>query len=427
MFVHPTFRPGFYQWLTRRRTPEMRPESFEMQLGRAHGEPIDVILTLATVSRDEPGLVCYRWLLRDIGNMRRMEAALSSERSLLDSVIDAPQAIILVLDVNGCVLRGNTYLHTVSGYEAADLYGRYWQDVLLPPSLRTAMRRLLAQAMSHGVARSEVVPMLTRRGARREVIWSARGLPAGTLAATVLVGHDVTDLQDAQRQALQSERLATIGLVATGLAHEGRNALQRIQGCLSMLALRLGDNAGVIDLIERAQKAQDDLHHLFEDVRSYAADVRPQRSAADLGTVWREAWANVLAVRDGRARLVEDAGGTDLRCDIDPYQIKRVFRNLFENSLGAGADEVRVLVCRRPPVARGGGEALEVRVRDNGPGFSGDARKHLFEPFFTTRTRGTGLGLAICRRVIELHGGHIEAGPEGPGAEVRITLPRSAP
>jgi signal transduction histidine kinase len=266
-----------------------------------------------------------------------------------------------------------------------------------------------------------VVPLPVRAGGRREVVWSARGLPAAVSGAIVLVGHDVTELQEAQRKALQVERLATIGRVAAGLAHEGRNALQRIQACLSMLALRARDLPEALDLIDRAQKAQDDLHRLFEDVRSYSATVQPQRAAADLGAAWREAWDDVTTVRaEGGARLVEDGGAEDLVCEIDTFQIKRVFRNLFENSLAAGADRITV-TARRPP------GALEVSVRDNGPGFPPEVRPRLFEPFYTTQIRGTGLGLAISRRVVEAHGGRIEAGEEGAGAEIRITLPRRAP
>jgi signal transduction histidine kinase len=271
------------------------------------------------------------------------------------------------------------------------------------------------------VARSEVVPLPTRSGGRREVVWSARGLPEGVAGAVVLVGHDVTELQDAQRLALQTERLATIGRVAAGLAHEGRNALQRIQACLSMLALRARGNPETLDLIDRAQKAQDDLHRLFEDVRSYSVDVQPQRVAADLGAAWREAWADVTTVRgEAKTRLEEDVAGADLTCEFDPFQIKRVFRNLFENSLATGADRVRVAVHCSP-------RALAVSVRDNGPGFPPEIRPRLFEPFYTTRLRGTGLGLAISRRIIDAHGGRIEAVADGPGAEVRITLPRRAP
>src|SRR5581483_11665690 len=200
--------------------------------------------------------------------------------------------------------------------------------------------------------------------------------------------------------------------------------LQRIQACLSLLALRFRDNREALDLIDRAQKAQDDLHHLFDDVRSYAASLEPRPVAANLAGVWREAWDDVIALRGSDpAELHEHLGGTDVVCDIDPFQFKRVFRNVFENALAVGADRVEV-TARRPPGAR---EALEVRVRDNGPGFPPRVLARLFEPFFTTKTHGTGLGLAICRSIVEAHGGTIDAGADGPGAEIRITLPRRTP
>jgi signal transduction histidine kinase len=106
--------------------------------------------------------------------------------------------------------------------------------------------------------------------------------------------------------------------------------------------------------------------------------------------------------------------------------MKRVFANLIENALAAGSDPVRVEV-RCGPTSLAGRDAIAVSVRDNGPGFAPGQWRRLFEPFFTTKTHGTGLGLAICRRIVEAHGGRIEASPHGPGAEITITLPRSMP
>jgi signal transduction histidine kinase len=124
--------------------------------------------------------------------------------------------------------------------------------------------------------------------------------------------------------------------------------------------------------------------------------------------------------------LSEDLGDVSPFCHVDPFYIKQVFRNLLENALAAGADPVRVLIQCRPALLDGE-DAICIRLRDNGPGISPDARPKLFEPFFTTKVRGTGLGLAICKRIIEAHGGRIEASNEaGSGAEMIITLPRRA-
>ena len=108
------------------------------------------------------------------------------------------------------------------------------------------------------------------------------------------VGQDITELNQAQRRALQSERLAGIGQMITGLAHESRNALQRIQACAEMLELEVENNATALDLVHRIKLAQDDMHRLFDEVRDYAAPVNLDRSVCRLDNIWREAWELLL-------------------------------------------------------------------------------------------------------------------------------------
>jgi hypothetical protein len=241
------------------------------------------------------------------------------------------------------------------------------------------------------------------------------------------IGQDVTSLKEAQERAVQQERLAAIGQMMTGLAHESGNALARSQACLEMLALEVADRPEALDLIGRIQKAQDHLRQLYEEVRGYAAPLRLERDLWELSAVWRSAWGNLAVQRQGRdAHLGEHAEGVDLRCAVDPFRMEQVFRNLFENSLAACRDPVAIEVtCIAASL--GGRPALRVAVRDNGPGLNPEQRQRIFEPFFTTKPKGTGLGMAIARRIVEAHGGRIAVGESGrPGAEIVITLPREA-
>jgi signal transduction histidine kinase len=104
----------------------------------------------------------------------------------------------------------------------------------------------------------------------------------------------------------------------------------------------------------------------------------------------------------------------------------QVFRNLLENSLAACANAVVIQVeCRDAHL--NGQPAVEIRIRDNGPGLTPAARQSVFEPFFTTKTKGTGLGMAIARRIVESHGGKISVGDGScSGAEFVITLMRTS-
>src|SRR5262249_51802490 len=151
------------------------------------------------------------------------ERALSLERAFADSLVDIAQVIILVLDARGRILRTNPYLRTVTGHRDADLLGHEW-GLLLPPGDRPAAWGLVWQAVNFGAAGSFSGGLVTR-GGQRAVAWSAKALPhsAAVGPAVLVLGHDITELQGAQRQALQAERLAAIGQVMAALAHESRN------------------------------------------------------------------------------------------------------------------------------------------------------------------------------------------------------------
>ena len=256
--------------------------------------------------------------------------------------------------------------------------------------------------------------------------WNARYLADYEDGPAILkVGQDITFLQQAQERALQAERLAAIGEVVTGLAHESRNALQRSQACLEMLALAVRDRPEALDLINRIQKAQDHLHYLYEDVRSYAAPIKLDKVPCDLGAVWREAWTHLESAREGKqAVLREVIDGVDLRCVADPFRLEQVLYNILDNALAACPPPV-VVEVRGAGVELRGQPAVRIAVRDNGPGIGPEQRPKIFDPFFTTKAKGTGLGMAIAKRIVEAHGGQITIGEvAGPGAVFLLTLPK---
>ncbi len=219
------------------------------------------------------------------------------------------------------------------------------------------------------------------------------------------------ELKRAQEKLLQAERLAAIGQMMAGLAHESGNALARSQSCLEMLSWEVEDRPEALDLINRIQQAQNHLKQLYEEVRGYAAPLKLEREPWNLSAVWRQAWDNLSVLRQGRdATLHEETAGVDLICAVDQFRLGQVFRNVLENALAACRDPVRIVI-RCADTELEGRPDVQVRVRDNGPGLTPEQRERIFDPFFTTKTRGTGLGMAIARRIVEAHGGQIAVGP----------------
>jgi PAS domain S-box-containing protein len=429
-YLTPNSRHGFFARLARLSTGRESSLSWEAYLQPPRSTPLYVVLNATVIAGREARPEGLRWLVRDMTARRMTEEALRAEKAFSESLIETAQALVLLLGPGGELLRTNAYLESLTGYSREELGGYAWCSLLPAPEDRPRVLHDFRQVVvTRGPLRT-TYRLRTRGGATRLVAWSAKPQlgAEGEVRTVLVVGHDITELHEAQQQALRLARLAAIGQMSAGLAHESRNALQRGQACLERLRWKLGGQPEALDLLARAQRAQHDLLRLYEDVRAYAAPVKLEPALCDLAAVWRQAWAEVLALTPGReARLAEETAETGLSCQGDAFRLGQVFRNLFENSLTAAAGPVCVTVaCGLAEL--GGRPAVRVAVRDDGPGFTEEQRRHVFEPFFTTKLKGTGLGLAIVKRIVEAHGGAVALGDApGPGAEVVFTLPRGSP
>ncbi len=238
---------------------------------------------------------------------------------------------------------------------------------------------------------------------------------------------EIAERQRAQEQALQAERLAAIGQMVAGLAHESRNSLQQIHAAADMLSRRLGPGTEMA-LVGEINVAQDRLHRLLEAVRHYAAPLKLNRETRDLAPLWRAAWAELGARRHGRSiNFREEISDVDTRCPVDVCAIERLFRSLFENALDAGRGPLEITI-RASAGEMAGRPAVKVQVQDNGIGLSEEQARRAFEPFYTTKIGGTGLGLAMAKRVVEAHGGRIHVDLVArPGTIIEVLLPKGSP
>jgi two-component system sensor kinase FixL len=427
LFVHPSCRFDFYSCLTRWRKGGLGTvQEWHGRLQPLRGRQIDVMVWVAEINDEQSRPISLRWLMRDLSALRAAELALMAERDFVKSLLDNAQAIILVLD-NNQIVRTNLYLSQVSGYRAEELLGQPWA-ALLPADEHAIAQSLMDEAVETGMSQRRSGSLVTKGGLRRNIDWSVKAfIRADTrTCAVVAIGHDITELQAAQKQALRAERLAALGQMMARLAHESRNLLQRCQSCLERLSWRLADQPESLDLVKRAQATQHDLTHLFEDIRTYAAPLRLERTPCELRQVWREAWEQVRMVGpDKEAILAEDCDEDDTMCSVDRFRLLQVFRNLFNNSFDARRGRVEVEIrCRSTDLE--GKPAMELTFRDNGTGLSAEQRQRIFEPFYSTKPYGTGLGMAIVKRLVEAHGGRITLGKDMPlGAEFIVTLPRT--
>ena len=300
-----------------------------------------------------------------VAERARMRNMLHQEKELTEGLWEHAQAIILVLDMHGCIVRYNPYLEDLTSVPHREVRGLNWFDRFLPARERERMRDVFEETLRADVSVS-ISSLLTESGPERRISWSNKSLKnmSGRPIAVLSIGQDITELNQAQQRALQSERLAGIGQMSTGLAHESRNALQRIQACAEMLEMEVEGNGAALDLVRRIKLAQDHMHRLFDEVRGYAAPVNLDRTRCQLRSVWREAWELLLPHWEGRiAELdddpsksdlsiqdpgLQDRGLQDLSIQGDHFRLVQLFRILFENSLAACQDPVRIAIACHP-------------------------------------------------------------------------------
>jgi hypothetical protein len=360
----------------------------------------------------------------------RLETLAEHERGEVKfgRLVETAAGMVVILREDGTVAYVSPYSEDLTGHAAAEVIEKHFVSLFIPEWARRAVSSVIAATLSGEPMNAYEAPILHRNGNQRWFVWNTQRLDDFEGKPAVLaVGQDFTERREAHERMLRSERLAGIGQMITGIAHESRNALQRIQSCTEMLELETENNEPAQRLVRRLQEAQDNLLRLFDEVRVYAAPIQLERTSNRLDSIWREAWDSLETSRRGRdAKLVEDCGDTDLNVSADRFRIVQLFRNLLENSLAACSDPVVIQVACRD-AHFDGQSAVEIRVRDNGPGLTPAARQSVFEPFFTTKTKGTGLGMAIARRIVESHGGKISVGDGSrSGAEFVITLMRTS-
>lgn len=231
------------------------------------------------------------------------------------------------------------------------------------------------------------------------------------------------ELSEKNRELARRERLAALGEMAAGVAHEIRNPLGGIGLYASLLERDLGDRPVQFDIARRIGEGVRKMDRIVGDVLAYAGNARPHLRPCSLTEILNA----VLEQSLGKARMLNahlDVGADlhelTLRCD--PAQIERALVNLVINALDAAGSGGQVWIRRSPRQKTEG--FVGIAVEDNGPGIPRESLHRVFNPFFTTKDNGTGLGLAIVHRIVEAHGGMIRASRrEGGGAAFVLQLP----
>jgi signal transduction histidine kinase len=247
-------------------------------------------------------------------------------------------------------------------------------------------------------------------------------------------------LEQAQAEARRSERLAALGQLSAGLAHEIRNPLGVIKGSAEMLTQKLGEsNPLATELAGYISTETNRLSALVTRFLDFARPLHADLTPADITSVLDRALNDVAQLSKGAPVRVEKDYGIDLPLvPLDESLCEQAFVNIVQNAydaMGAGGGTLRVQVRKSRATSREGRtlDGVEARIEDTGPGIPPESREQIFNPFVTTKKAGVGLGLSIVSKIIDGHQGTVRiesadnsAAAPGPGARFVIFFPAAS-
>ena len=410
-------------------------------------------------------------LQRSIAERKQAEEALREERDFAETLIDTAQAIVLLLDQRGRIVRFNRYMEELSGYNIEEVRGKDWFSTFLPEDNREKIVERFQQSVNGLQTKGKVNSIITKDGKRYDIEWYDATLRQsdGKMIGILAVGQDITERAMLQSQLSQAQKLEAIGQLAAGIAHEINTPIQFIGDNLQFFQEAFsaykdlcdkyielsgngsGDtdsrlveelNAAIVDAdidffndeTPRAiEQSLDGVGRVSTIVRSMKEFSHPGKKSKEL-TDLNKAISNTIVVSRNEWKYVADVVTEfDSTLPLVPVvtgDFNQVMLNIIINAAHAIKEVNGESISKKGKITISTNHEdgwAKVKVMDTGAGIPKNILERIYDPFFTTKEvgKGTGQGLAIAHSVVvKKHGGTIEVQSEvGRGTSFLIRLP----
>jgi PAS domain S-box-containing protein len=375
---------------------------------------------------------------RDVTELKLSEQELDASKRRMSDLLETMKLAVLIEDPEGAITHCNRHFHRMTGWSSSDTTGRAWIDLMVPPDERKRLRSTFERSRNRPETPVHFeASLLGPEGQRWEFEWDRTSLrdAQGRIVAWANIGRDVTKHQALEGQLRQAQKLATIGKLTGGLAHDFNHLLTVILGYSSRLLedwdrLDPASYTALDEIRKAATKGAELTNRLLAFGRRQV--LRPE--VLSLNSLVADSEQMLQRLIGDQIRLVTnlDSGAGWVRIDAGSFH--QVLMNLVVNARdampGGGTltiGTVHTTTSEAEPAAPEPGDYVLLSVADTGTGMTPEVRDHLFEPFFTTKDqgRGTGLGLSTVYGIVQQSGGSIFVDTEpGHGSTFRIYLPR---
>lgn len=414
---------------------------FEMRLPSHNGKVLYLSTNINPILEHGEVTGCVG-IARDVTQRKKLEQEITDLKNFNESIIQSIGSGLITLDLEKRITSFNLAAEEILGWRADEVIGLDLEEVLpLEEVQRLLPQPEWPEAKDPSLLHREME--ITRKDRKRIHIGytvTSRRDNRNEHVGAIISFRDISQIKQMQAEVLRMDRLASLGVLASGIAHEIRNPLAGIKTVAQTLEEDLEEGDGKREYIARIIRQVNRMDELLRTLFSYARPQSPVRRPLQLQDIINEV-KGLMMQRFERANVrFEEIYAEDLPLvQVDFHQTQQVFINLFLNAIDAMPEGGSLSVQARPapaPSLRGDrrgkryqeaqrrGQFAEVRVRDTGEGIPRENMQAIFDPFFTTKPQGSGLGLSIVYRIIEEHRGHIHVESEpGKGTTFSLFLP----
>ncbi|MBI2678690.1 MAG: PAS domain S-box protein [Candidatus Koribacter versatilis] len=424
LYLQPEDRQRFRQLIEERGMVR----NYQEVLRRKDGTLVHTLQNSFAV-RDAGGKVTqYRGMILDITELKTFQSQLLHERDFNSKILNNTQSMILVSDTAGLISYANRRCFEAGGFKESELLGNRLLD-LVEPSRRNNLTDALESVMSGQQVDNLELPI--RRGSEKVGHFSMNLSPMrdeqGNVSSIVVVMTDITDAALLNAKLMHAEKMAAVGQLVSGVAHEVNNPLTAILGFADLLVQQEDiPESAKKDLAVIVQESQR-TRQIVQNLLSFARQMPAERKAIDINAILRRTLQLRAYDLSSHGIDVVERCQPDLPAIVgDAHQLQQVFLNIINNAYDAVRETGRRGAIEISTSASNG--MADIAFSDNGSGIAQPDR--IFDPFFTTKEvgKGTGLGLSICYGIVHEHGGEITCQNNGerPGATFIVRLPLSA-
>lgn len=384
--------------------------------------------------------VCFTMINQE--EKRQMQLKLWQEQRFVTSILNTTNAMIMVIDSQGRIVRFNKACENLTGKPGATVIGSCLWETLIPANEQEEVRKIY-QELEQQATKMATYTICDQSGSPHRISWSLDQMVGIDGEALIIsTGIDITarlhaeqELEKSHAMLQQAQKMEAIGQVAGGIAHDFNNMLTAITGYADLLQPQISSLEGQEDLSEllrASQKAQALTQQLLLLSRKTVSTIQGQSQVEAVLEQARALWQQLLGKK---IQLNYDLQAAQAQVALEATQLEQVLMNLVLNARDAigkvGQIQIQTQIIAQPShrVPMFGqfaaGDYIRIAVSDSGPGISEEVRKQIFDPFFTTKSHGTGLGLVVVYRLIKEAKGWVEISSDTSGACFTVFLPLS--